>query len=70
MMWMQLPNAGQIQKAFRPGFFADISLIEQKFSSSQIYTMASGKVGDETKFYLHAQLADRSGYVIAEVIFK
>lgn len=70
MMWMQLPNSGQIQRAFRPGFFVNIQALEQKFTSQKLFTMASGQVGDETKFYLHSQLADKSGYSIAEVIFK
>lgn len=70
MMWMQLPNAGQLQKAYRQGFFANIPILEQKFNSCKFFTMASGQVGDETKFYLHSQLADKSGYVIAEAIFK
>ena len=70
MMWMQLPNSGQIQKVFKPGFFANIPILEQKFTSSKLFTMASGQVGDETKLYLHSQFADKSGYSIAEVIFK
>jgi hypothetical protein len=35
-----------------------------------IYAMASGQVGDELKFYFHCQLADKSGYTLAEVVFK
>ncbi len=32
--------------------------------------MASGLVGDEIKLYLHCQLADKSGYGFAEIVFK
>jgi hypothetical protein len=35
-----------------------------------IFAMASGQVGDEVKFYFHCQLADKSGYALAEVVFK
>ena len=35
-----------------------------------IFTMASGLVGDEIKFYFHSKLADGSGYGFAEIIFK
>lgn len=35
-----------------------------------IFSMASGSVGDELKFYFHCQLADKSGYALAEVVFK
>ena len=34
-----------------------------------VFTMASGQVGDELKFYFHCQYTD-SGYAMAEVIFK
>jgi len=32
--------------------------------------MASGQVGDELKFYFHCQMADKSGYALAEIGFK
>jgi hypothetical protein len=39
-------------------------------NSQFVYTMASGQVGDEVKFYFHCQLADKSGYAMSEIIFK
>ena len=44
--------------------------IEAKMKEANIFTMASGLVGDEIKFYFHAKLADGSGYGFAEIIFK
>ena len=44
--------------------------IEQAMASSYIFVMASGQVGDELKFYFHCQLADMSGYAMAEIVFK
>lgn len=44
--------------------------IEAKMKEVNIFTMASGLVGDEIKFYYHCQLADNSGYGFAEIIFK
>lgn len=31
--------------------------------------MASGQVGDEIKFFFHCQLADKSAYAMAEIVF-
>lgn len=44
--------------------------IEAKMKEINIFTMASGLVGDEIKFYYHCQLADCSGYGFAEIVFK
>ena len=37
---------------------------------ASVFTMASGIVGDEIKFYFHAQMEDKSGYAFGEIIFK
>lgn len=66
---MQLPEAGQIHKQLK-GNFPTIPHVEQAMASSYIFVMASGQVGDELKFYFHCQLADGSGYALAEVVFK
>ena len=48
----------------------NVAEIEAKMKEVGIFTMASGLVGDEMKFYYHCQLADSSGYGFAEIIFK
>lgn len=48
----------------------NVAEIEAKMKEANIFTMASGLVGDEIKFYYHCQLADRSGYAFAEIVFK
>ena len=37
---------------------------------AHIFTMASGQIGDEIKFYFHCQFADSSGYAFGEIVFK
>ena len=48
----------------------NVAEIEAKMKEACIFTMASGLVGDEIKFYFHSKLADGSGYGFAEIIFK
>ena len=69
-LWMQLPEAGRVSLSIRPGWTCNIQEIEAKMKEAGIFTMASGMVGDEIKFYFHCQLADKSGYGFSEVIFK
>ena len=33
MLWMQLPNAGVFQKAYKPGFIANVPMIEQRYGT-------------------------------------
>lgn len=63
-----MPEAGRVQKQLKgmPG----IQQVEQRMNENYIFAMASGLVGDELKFYFHCQLADKSGYVLAEIVFK
>jgi len=44
--------------------------VEKQMNDSSVFVMASGQVGDELKFYFHCQLADKSGYALAEIVFK
>jgi hypothetical protein len=44
--------------------------VEKVMTENFIFTMASGQVGDELKFYFHSQFAERDGYVFSELIFK
>ena len=67
---MQLPEAGSVMLPIRQGWQCNIPEIETKLKEINVFTMASGLVGDEIKFYFHCQLADQSGYGFAEVIFK
>lgn len=68
---MQLPDSGKIQKQLRTtGGIPPIIQIEHRMAEYYIFAMASGQVGDELKFYFHCQLADKSGYALAEVVFK
>jgi len=39
-------------------------------ANNKIFAMASGQVGDELKFYFHCQMDDKSGYALAEIVFK
>ncbi len=68
MLWMQLPDAGKIQKTMRS--MPQIAMVEQRMAEHFIFAMASGQVGDELKFYFHCQLLDKSGYAFSETIFK
>jgi hypothetical protein len=47
-----------------------IQQVEQRMNENFIFAMASGQVGDELKFYFHCQLGDKSGYALAEIVFK
>lgn len=47
-----------------------IPQVVERMTSAYIFDMASGQVGDELKFYFHCQLADKSGYALAEIVFK
>ena len=67
---MQLPEAGRVQMQIRPGYMVNIGEIQAKMQESHIFTMASGVIGDEVKFYFHCQLADKSGYGFGEIVFK
>ena len=40
--------------SIRPGWSCNITEIEAKMKESCIFTMASGIVGDEIKFYFHS----------------
>ena len=68
--WMQLPDGGTINRPIKPNLIPNTGAIEAKMKEANIQTMASGQVGDEIKFYFHCQLADRSGYALAEIIFR
>lgn len=48
----------------------NVAEIEAKMKEINVFTMASGLVGDEMKFYYHCQTADLSGYGFAEIVFK
>ena len=68
---MQLPEAGTpIGLQLSPTWQCSIPAIEAKMKEANIFTMASGLVGDEIKFYFHCQMADKSGYGFGEIIFK
>jgi len=36
--------------------------------NSKIFCMASGQIGNELKFFFHAQMADKSGYFLIETL--
>ena len=69
-LWMQLPEAGQVSLSSKPGWVSNVAEIEAKMKEANIFTMASGLVGDEIKFYFHSQLMDGSGYGFGEIVFK
>ena len=52
-LWMQLPDAGQVNKQIKPNYQLNIAGIEAKMKEGNISTMASGQIGDELKFYFH-----------------
>lgn len=52
-LWMQLPEAGQISLSIKPNWQCNIAEIEAHIKANNIFTMASGLVGDEIKLYLH-----------------
>ena len=67
---MQLPEAGRVNKQVKSGWMINIQEIQSKMQEGNIFTMASGIVGDEVKFYFHCKLADESGYGFGEIVFK
>ena len=69
-LWMQLPDCGQVNLPIKQNWICNVAEIKAKMEEAKIFTMASGLVGDEIKFYFHAKLADGSGYGFAEIIFK
>ena len=69
-LWMQLPEAGRVNKQVKSGWMINIQEIQSKMQEGNIFTMASGIVGDEVKFYFHCKLADESGYGFGEIVFK
>ena len=67
---MQLPEGARLDYQIRTPQMPTIPDVEKQLNSVNIFTMASGQVGDELKFYFHCQLADKSGYAMAEIVFK
>jgi hypothetical protein len=53
-LWMQLPDSGLVNLTIRANWNCNIAEIEAKMKEVNIFTMASGLVGDEIKFYFHA----------------
>ena len=51
---MQLPEAANIQLMIKPDYVPSTAHIEQTMAAANIFTMASGQVGDELKFYFHS----------------
>ena len=69
-LWMQLTDAGNIQKQIRSDVHLATNEIEAHLSKQKIFCMASGQIGNEFKFFFFSQSSDRSGYFMVECLMN